>query len=73
MPSQSEPTGPSEVKSYLTKLILLIVFGLALMTGVAIWAWNTYAPKLDTARPLPGDTDSPVRPDPPLDPSPAAP
>ena len=72
MSSEPEPTGPSEVKRYLTKLILLIALGLALMTGVAIWAWNTYAPKLDTARPLP-DTDSPVHPDPPLDPSPPAP
>ena len=46
----------SEVKPYLRRLIASIVVGIVLMATTAIWAWNKYGGKLETAPPLPSGT-----------------
>ncbi len=44
---------PSEVRSYLKRLVLSIVLGVITMSAAAIWAYRTYGARLDQAPPLP--------------------
>lgn len=44
---------PSEVRPYLIRLIALILLGVALMVTAAVWAWNEYGVRLESAPPLP--------------------
>lgn len=53
MKSESESRSVSEVRSYVRKLVALIVVGVILMTSAAVWAWNVYGKRLETAPPLP--------------------
>ncbi len=52
-PPSSQSPKPGEVRTYLKRLILMIIIGIIFMTGTAIWAWNTYGAKLKDAAPLP--------------------
>lgn len=47
---------PSEVQAYVRRLVALIFVGIVLMTSAAVWAWNTYGGRLETAPPLPEGT-----------------
>ena len=53
MSNGSTQRPPSEVRSYLVRLVAFIVFGVVLMASVATWAWQTYGKKLADAPPLP--------------------
>lgn len=44
---------PNEVRPYLIRLVGLIVLGLVLMVSAAVFAWNRYGVRLETAPPLP--------------------
>ncbi len=56
----------SEVRPYLKRLIATILCGVILMATTAVWAWNRYGGKLETAPPLPEGT-------PPMNPEAATP
>ncbi len=47
---------PSEVRPYLKRLFAAIALGIVTMTIAAVWAWNTYGTKLESAPPLPSGT-----------------
>ena len=52
--SAKPPSDAREVRSYLFKLIALIVLGAAFMTTVAVIAWHRYAGGIvETTRPAP--------------------
>lgn len=59
------PSPPGEVRSYLRRLLITISVGIILMASAAVWAYQTYGKKLDTAPPLP-----PAPPPPPYAPPP---
>lgn len=47
---------PSEVRPYLKRLFAAILLGILMMSAAAVWAWNTYGAKLESAPPLPSGT-----------------
>jgi len=54
-PADKPPSDAGEVRSYLFKLIALLLLGAAFMTTVAIIAWHRYAGDLvESTRPAPG-------------------
>jgi hypothetical protein len=51
---EPRPGDARDVRSYLFKLIALIVLGAAVMGGTAAWAWQKYAGNyVETTRPAP--------------------
>lgn len=50
------PQQPSEVRPYLKRLFAAILLGILMMSAAAVWAWNTYGGKLESAPPLPSGT-----------------
>jgi hypothetical protein len=52
----AEPTPrglPAEMRPYLRRLLLSILFGIVVMASVATWAWRTYGVRLEESAPLP--------------------
>lgn len=56
MSSKMPPPAPSEVRPYLKRLLLTILVGMVVMASTAVWAYQTYGKKLETAPPLPSGT-----------------
>jgi len=53
MSESSAPRAGSEVRPYLKRLVLAILLGVVVMASTAVWAWNTYGTRLESAPPLP--------------------